>query len=83
LLARNAKSVAAQRKFIGGESKTVSLSLLIAAIDFERPIPLGLLTLPNEAETLYARANARIHTHVWMDGHSANPQSKGMIEWRF
>jgi len=27
---------------------------------------LGLLPPPNEAETLYARANARIHTHVWM-----------------
>ena len=30
------------------------------------PTPLGLLTPPNEAETLYARANARIHTRVWM-----------------
>jgi hypothetical protein len=46
------------------------------------PSPLGLLTPLNEAETL-SRANARIHTHVWMDGHSANPQWKGMIEWRF
>ena len=33
---------------------------------------MGLLPPPNEAETLYARANARIHTHVWM-GNSANP----------
>jgi hypothetical protein len=36
--------------------------------NLERPIPLGLLAPPNEAETLYARANARIHTHVRMDG---------------